>query len=249
MCNTAPGSEPTPPPLLPRWQELRTRLKTSPGREFERNAWPLLHIIAPQVRLAPELGDLDRAGLDAVEPERHGHGLAHAFQMKSAASPRFRFSSFVKGCRKSLADFVRSGHRAREFIFIVNAWGREPEILAEIEPDLRRLHTEGKAEGVTFCSVDDFVQKALFEARSHISFATQYAATALHVEALTGDFRDFEPLRSVPARVAFLEVDPRSGVHERSAQMREDFDPVELGELGASGNGTRKTLLTGMFGS
>lgn len=228
------------------FETTRRALESATSREFERLAEPVLRVLAPELRFGPELGDMDRAGVDAFEPAPHGASLQLAIQCKAAASPRFRKDKMIESCRKSINDFLKSGHKTERFVFVVNFWGKEEEIRKEIAEDLHLLGERSVARNVDYWTVAELIDHARERVVEHINSAAEFAATNLHLDALQTDFHLVPPLRQVPARFSSVQLSSRGGAEEQNVVCMDDFDPTDL----AGEDLERRTvLLTGVFGA
>jgi hypothetical protein len=192
----------------PEYKRLSSQLARADGRDFEREALPILRLLWPDIVAAPPMGGFDRIGVDQIA-FGNGDEVALAVQLKGfqVVEPEIGTSQ-VDQCLKSIEAFLKERTRADVYLIIHNRDARNAEFRDPIEARLRKMVDEGQAREASLWSRQQLVAQCFEQVDVRIRdwLRTGNLST---VEAHVPD----APVREVPYTMRTFEV----GRHGRSS--------------------------------
>lgn len=227
------------------WETLRGELAAATGREFERRSLPILRLFHRDLIVAPELRDLDRAGIDMLVWSDDGR-FPCVVQCKGFKANEAIGRSQIDQILKSIAKFKNSGFSCVEYVLLHNRTGENREAEGEIERGLLGLRETGKVDIARLWDRQSFIARARAQIRDMIvARMREDAETTLRQQQRLFKFG--------PAYVPVVPVLERKlVVNIGEPMLTEDIHRVQTGESVAeliiSSMDTRWTLLTGHFG-
>lgn len=127
------------------WRRLNGELLVAVDRDFERAVLPLMRLLWPQMIQPRGLAHYDKAGVDLVAFDEN-EKIVCAVQCKGFFKAEGLLGDHFNQISGSIAKFRKSELIAKKYILIHNQDGRNKEVAARIDDDLKTLVSSGKAE-------------------------------------------------------------------------------------------------------
>ncbi|WP_174907102.1 NACHT domain-containing protein [Burkholderia diffusa] len=141
------------------WKELKHELLAATSRDFERNVFPWLKLMTPELVLPSALKELDRKGVDIafVTP---GSIFPLVVQCKGfEVSVEELGSSQVGQVAGSVDSFINSGLKCKDYVLLFNRGGNNRSFATAAKQELDRLVANGCVKNAELWSLDDLVKR------------------------------------------------------------------------------------------
>ena len=129
-----------------RWSKESGRLWYMSDRMFERGILPLLAVVWPGLQQGPNLGPLDRDGVDLYSCDDEGQ-LMCVVQCKGFKEQELGASQ-IKQMLASIASFHKSNRVCQDYLLVYNRYCKVPADLDGVRQALDQLVAERRASRV-----------------------------------------------------------------------------------------------------
>ena len=140
------------------WTRKSGELATATGRDFERQALPLLRAFWPDLVHPPGLKPLDQAGIDLVVWSDSAE-FPVVVQCKGLSQEERLVSEQLPQIRKSIQNFRRSDFKCQTYLLLHNRTGEDPAAHKEIVGLLNELIENRKATVAEIWDRQTFLKK------------------------------------------------------------------------------------------
>jgi hypothetical protein len=190
------------------WAQVKSNLKATSARDFERAALPYLRVRWPNLTQPIALRKLDCQGIDLVRI-LDDNRLDVVVQCKGFQVEELGASQILQ-VRKSVSSFMQSGHCCNTYVTLYNRHGHDRVFAEKAKAALAEITDAGRAHTAELWDLDRFAKEIDQALSVHIiqeirRLAKQQTETqASHF--LFGDVC----IKNVPIRLGELELQPHS---------------------------------------